>query len=45
MVNPSSKVAGVSLLSIKKTEKELGVIFPEEYKELFLKTNGAEFED
>lgn len=43
MINPSSKVAGVSLLELKKTEKALGAIFPEEYKELFLETNGAKF--
>lgn len=45
MINPSSKVAGVSLLELKKTEKELGAIFPDEYKELFLETNGAKFGD
>ncbi|WHY03264.1 SMI1/KNR4 family protein [Neobacillus sp. DY30] len=45
MINPSSKVAGVSLLELKKTEKALGAIFPEEYKELFLSTNGAKFGD
>ncbi|MFJ7513166.1 SMI1/KNR4 family protein [Peribacillus simplex] len=43
MIYPSSKVAGVSLLELKKTEKALGAIFPEEYKELFLETNGAKF--
>ncbi|KON88137.1 hypothetical protein AF332_15885 [Sporosarcina globispora] len=43
MINPSSKVAGVSLPELKKTEKEIGAIFPEEYKELFLATNGAKF--
>ncbi|WP_102262548.1 SMI1/KNR4 family protein [Mesobacillus jeotgali] len=45
MINPSSKVAGVSLLELKKTEKELGAIFPEEYKGIFLVTNGAKFGD
>lgn len=45
MINPSSKVAGVSLLEVKKTEKALGAIFPDEYKELFLETNGAKFCD
>ncbi|MGD6834660.1 hypothetical protein ACQCT5_21130 [Sutcliffiella halmapala] len=35
MINPSSKVAGVSLIELKKTEKALGAIFPDEYKELF----------
>ncbi|WP_019415166.1 SMI1/KNR4 family protein [Paenisporosarcina sp. TG20] len=45
MISPSSKVAGVSLLDLKKTEKELGALFPDEYKELFLETNGAKFGD
>lgn len=45
MINPSSKVAGVSILELKKTEKELGALFPDEYKELFLETNGAKFGD
>ncbi|PFN82201.1 SMI1/KNR4 family protein [Bacillus sp. AFS076308] len=45
MINPSSKVAGVSLVELKKTEKALGAIFPDEYKELFLETNGAKFGD
>ncbi len=45
MIIPSSKVAGVSLLELKKTEKELGAVFPDEYKELFLETNGAKFGD
>lgn len=45
MINPSSKVAGVSLLELKKTEKALGAIFPDEYKKLFLETNGAKFGD
>ncbi|MBO1511370.1 SMI1/KNR4 family protein [Metabacillus bambusae] len=45
MINSSSKVAGVSLLDLKKTEKALGAIFPDEYKELFLETNGAKFGD
>lgn len=35
MINPSSKVAGVSLVELKKQEKALGAIFPDEYKELF----------
>ncbi|WP_339148807.1 MULTISPECIES: SMI1/KNR4 family protein [unclassified Sutcliffiella] len=43
MINPSSKVDGVSLVELKKTEKALGAIFPDEYKELFLETNGAKF--
>lgn len=45
MINPSSKVDGVSLLELKKTEKALGAIFPDEYKEFFLETNGAKFGD
>lgn len=45
MINPSSKVAGVSVVELKKTEKALGAIFPDEYKELFLETNGAKFGD
>lgn len=45
MINSSSKVAGVSLLELKKTEKALGAIFPDEYKKLFLETNGAKFGD
>jgi hypothetical protein len=45
MINPSSKVAGVSLLELKKTEQALGAIFPDEFKELFLETNGAKFGD
>lgn len=45
MINPSSKVAGVSFLELKKIEKALGATFPEEYKELFLETNGAKFGD
>ncbi|MCM3597212.1 SMI1/KNR4 family protein [Metabacillus idriensis] len=43
MIDSSSKVASASLIELKKTEKELGAIFPEEYKELFLETNGAKF--
>jgi hypothetical protein len=45
MINPNSKVAGVSLLELKKTERSLGAIYPDEYKELFLETNGAKFGD
>ncbi|USK33079.1 SMI1/KNR4 family protein [Bacillus sp. F19] len=45
MIDSSSKVPRVSLLELKKTEKELGAIFPDEYKELFLETNGAKFGD
>ena len=45
MINPISKVSGVSLLDLKRTEKVLGAMFPNEYKELFLETNGAKFGD
>ncbi|MEK1832425.1 SMI1/KNR4 family protein [Priestia megaterium] len=45
MINPISKVSGISLLDLKRTEKVLGAIFPNEYKELFLETNGAKFGD
>lgn len=45
MIDPNSKVPGVSLLDLKRTEKVLGALFPNEYKELFLETNGAKFGD
>lgn len=45
MINPNLKVAGVSLVDLEKTEKAFGAIFPDEYKELFLETNGAKFGD
>lgn len=45
MIDSSSKVAEVSLLELKKKENELGAIFPDEYKELFLETNGSKFGD
>jgi hypothetical protein len=45
LINPNSKVAGVSLVDLEKTEKAFGAIFPDEYKELFLETNGAKFGD
>lgn len=35
----------MSLLELKKKENELGDIFPDEYKELFLETNGSKFGD
>ncbi|MFA1711104.1 hypothetical protein ACDX66_05295 [Peribacillus frigoritolerans] len=35
MINTSLRMDGVSLLELKKTEKALGAIFPDEYKELF----------
>jgi hypothetical protein len=45
MINQNSKVPGVTLLDLKRAEKVLGAIFPNEYKELFLETNGAKFGD
>ena len=45
MIDSSSKVAGVSLLELKKKENELGAIFLDEYKEFFLETNGSKFGD
>ena len=43
MIKPSPKVSGVPLSQLKKIEKVLGAVFPDEYKELFLETNGAVF--
>lgn len=43
MIDSSTKVSGVSKLQLKRIEKELGALFPDEYKELFLETNGAIF--
>lgn len=43
MIESSSKATGISLLELKKAEKELGVVFPDEFKELYLETNGAKF--
>jgi hypothetical protein len=37
MIDLSSKVAGVSLIQLKRTEKELGAIFPDEYKKLLFR--------
>ncbi|MGG3451803.1 SMI1/KNR4 family protein [Domibacillus aminovorans] len=45
MIESSSKATGVSLLELKKVEKELGLLFPDEFKELYLETNGAKFGD
>ncbi|PSL41041.1 uncharacterized protein DUF4241 [Planomicrobium soli] len=42
-ISSSSKAKGVSLLDLKKAEKELGALFPEEFKDLYVETNGAEF--
>lgn len=38
-----SRVPGASAVDLKKAERALGVLFPDEYKDLFLQTNGAQF--
>lgn len=43
MINSSSKVTGLTLLELKKIEKELGAFFPSDYKDFYLESNGAEF--
>jgi SMI1-KNR4 cell-wall len=45
MIDSRTKVSGVSKLQLTRTEKELGALFPDEYKELFIETNGATFGD
>ncbi|GAF11090.1 hypothetical protein JCM19045_165 [Bacillus sp. JCM 19045] len=40
-IQPKSKRKGVSLADIKRGEKTLGALFPDEYKALFLMTNGG----
>ncbi|WP_026828565.1 SMI1/KNR4 family protein [Exiguobacterium artemiae] len=42
-LHPDSKMPGVSAVDLKKAEHALGVLFPDEYKDLFLQTNGAQF--
>ncbi|WP_233494545.1 SMI1/KNR4 family protein [Exiguobacterium sp. RIT594] len=42
-LHPDSKMPGVSAVDLKKAERALGVLFPDEYKDLFLQTNGAQF--
>lgn len=42
-IDSSSIMSGVSLIDIKKAEKELGALFPDEFKDLYLETNGAKF--
>lgn len=43
MISSSSRAKGASLLELKKAEKELGALFPEEFKAFYAETNGAEF--
>lgn len=42
-IDSKSMKIGVSLLDIKKAEKDLGALFPDEFKDLYLETNGAVF--
>ncbi|ASI35212.1 SMI1/KNR4 family protein (plasmid) [Exiguobacterium sp. N4-1P] len=42
-LHPDSRAPGVSVVDLKKAERALGVLFPDEYKDLFLQTNGAQF--
>lgn len=42
-LHPDSKMPGASAVDLKKAERALGVLFPDEYKDLFLQTNGAQF--
>ncbi|OAN15673.1 SMI1/KNR4 family protein [Exiguobacterium undae] len=42
-LHPDSKMPGVSAVELRKAERALGVLFPYEYKDLFLQTNGAQF--
>lgn len=42
-LHPDSRVPGASAVDLKKAERALGVLFPDEYKDLFLQTNGAQF--
>lgn len=42
-LHPDSKMTGASAVDLKKAEHALGVLFPDEYKDLFLQTNGAQF--
>ncbi|VWX34547.1 SMI1/KNR4 family protein [Exiguobacterium oxidotolerans] len=37
------KMPGVSAVELRKAERALGVLFPGEYKDLFLQSNGAQF--
>jgi hypothetical protein len=43
MIDSRSRTTGVSLTDLKKAEKNLGALFPDEFKDLYLETNGAEF--
>ncbi|WP_341201450.1 SMI1/KNR4 family protein [Planomicrobium okeanokoites] len=42
MVDRRSITRGVSLVDLKKAEKQLGALFPDEFKDLYLETNGAQ---
>lgn len=43
MIDSKSITTGVSLVDLKKAEKQLGALFPDEFKNLYLETNGAKF--
>lgn len=43
LLNQDSKMPGVSAVDLRKAERALGVLFPGEYKDLFLQSNGAQF--
>lgn len=43
MIDSKSITTGISLVDLKKAEKQLGALFPDEFKDLYLETNGAEF--
>ncbi len=43
IIDKNSITTGVSLIDFKKAEKQLGAFFPDEFKDLYLETNGAEF--
>ncbi|WP_214851540.1 SMI1/KNR4 family protein [Exiguobacterium sp. s193] len=42
-LHPDARAPGVSAVDLKKAERALGVLFPGEYKDLFLQSNGAQF--
>lgn len=43
VIDSNSIATGVSLVDLKKAEKQLGALFPDEFKDLYLETNGAVF--
>lgn len=43
IIDSKSIKTGVSLVDLKKAEKQLGALFPDEFKDLYVETNGAEF--